>query len=95
MHLWKVVPISSGQLLDVRKEDLLEGNLYRKCSCYQGGGGYDKFPEIHKRRFGEEKSQQFVVQLYGCNLEEGGRRWSRETAPFPNRKEGNGPRQVW
>lgn len=66
---WKVVPLSTGQLLDIRKEDILKGGLYRRCETYRGGGGYDQFPEICKRRLGWEAKTQFVVQLYGCNLD--------------------------
>lgn len=70
-HEWRVVPLSEGQLLDVRPEDVLEGGLYRKCCTYRGGGGYDRFPEIARRRFGDgyQYNDQFVVQLFGCNLD--------------------------
>lgn len=66
---WKVVPLSPGQLLDCRPEDVLEGGAFRKCSTYRGGGGYDKFPEYCERFTGLRHSEQFVVQLYGCNLD--------------------------
>lgn len=66
---WKVVPLSSGQLLDVRPEDILEDGHFRKCSAYRGGGGYDQFPYICEKRLGERLSEQFIVQLFGCNLD--------------------------
>ena len=68
-HEWKVVPVSNNQKLDVREEDLLEGGLFRKCSTYRGGGGYDKFPEMCYKHLGVRHSEQFVVQLFGCNLD--------------------------
>lgn len=64
-----VVPISEGQLLDVRPEDLLNDGLYRKCSTYRGGGGYDRFPFIAERFYGKKYSEQFVVQLQRCVLD--------------------------
>lgn len=67
--MWKVVPISKGQLLDVRPEDILEDGLYRKCLTYRGGGGYDQFPYICECRFGRRLAHQFIVQLFGCNLD--------------------------
>lgn len=69
---WKVVPLSAGQRLDVRPKDLINDGLFRRCSTYRGGGGYDEFPRIAARRFGghpDEYSEQFVVQLKGCNLD--------------------------
>ncbi len=66
---WKVVPLSPGQLLDVRPEDVLGGGDFRKCSTYRGGGGYDKFPDLCEKHLGVRHSEQFVVQLYGCNLD--------------------------
>ncbi len=72
MHTWKVVPLSPGQLLDVRPDDILNNGLYRRCSTYRGGGGYDKFPAIAARHFGGDEadySTQFIVQLFGCNLD--------------------------
>lgn len=64
-----MVPICNRQLLDVRKEDLLYGGLYRACNTYRGGGGYDQFNEIFFKRFGwRPNPTQFVVQLYGCVL---------------------------
>ncbi len=71
-HVWKVVPLSAGQLLDVRPEDILENGLYRRCSTYRGGGGYDRFPAVAARRLGghaDDYAEQFVVQLFGCNLD--------------------------
>lgn len=55
--------------MDVRPEDLLDGGLYRKCETYRGGGGYDQFPTICEKRLGVRAHQQFIVQLYGCNLD--------------------------
>ena len=69
---WKVVPLSRGQLLDVRPGDLLRDGLFRRCNSYRGGGGYDRFPHIAAERFGgrsDDYSEQFVVQLKGCNLD--------------------------
>ena len=75
-HKWKVVPICGDQQRDVREEDLIfvDGDpLFRKCSTYRGGGGYDLFPDIaHSRGLASHPdavSEQFVVQLYGCNLD--------------------------
>lgn len=66
---WPVVPLSRRQLRDINTEDILEDGLYRKCNIYKGGGGYDKFGDIYKKRFGTEVNPtQFVVQLYGCPL---------------------------
>ncbi len=68
--MWKVVPLSQAQLLDVNPDDVLEGGLYRKCDTYRGGGGYDQFPAICERMLGrQDMSRQFVVQLFGCNLD--------------------------
>lgn len=71
MASWKVVPICDYQKLDVRPEDLLNGGHFRKCETYRGGGGYDQFPAIAKKRLGLEfePHKQFIVQLYGCNLD--------------------------
>ncbi len=66
---WKVVPLSEGQLKDVRPEDVLDGGDFRRCSSYRGGGGYDRFPEYCEQFTGLRHSEQFVVQLYGCNLD--------------------------
>ena len=68
-YKWKVVPICKEQLLDINKEDILNSGLYRYCDIYKGGGGYDQFNKIFKRRYGQPiKSKQFVVQLFGCPL---------------------------
>ena len=71
--MWRVVPISSNQLLDVRAEDLVSNGHFRVCETYRGGGGYDQFPAIAAAKgvaeSPEEVSRQFVVQLYGCNLD--------------------------
>ena len=66
---WKVVPLSKGQLLDVRKKDILNRGLYRACDTHRGGGGYDQFSEICTKRLGWAAQHQFVVQLFGCNLD--------------------------
>lgn len=69
--LWDIVPLCEAQLQDVNPNDILEGGLYRKCNTYKGGGGYDKFPEIYNRRYGQKRedlNNQFVVQLQGCPL---------------------------
>jgi len=66
---WPVVPICDYQKLDVRPEDLLNGGDFRKCETYRGGGGYDQFPKICKKRLGVEEHSQFEVQIYGCNLD--------------------------
>jgi len=71
-YKWKVAPIQGRQLLDVRKEDLFGD--FRLCETYRGGGGYDQFPKIYKKRTSSaieeaEISKQFVVQLYGCPLD--------------------------
>ena len=70
--MWRVVPLCRAQLMDVNPRDVLNGGLYRRCNTYKGGGGYDKFPEIYRRRFGDTETKlndQFVVQLQGCPLE--------------------------
>ena len=75
-HRWKVVPICEDQRRDVSPEDLVwvDGEpLFRLCSTYKGGGGYDQFPKIAHRRgkvgHPDLASKQYVVQLYGCNLD--------------------------
>lgn len=68
-HKWPVVPISDFQKLDVRPEDLLANGHFRKCETYRGGGGYDQFPTISEKRLGVRAHQQFIAQLYGCNLD--------------------------
>ena len=67
-----MAPIQGRQLRDVREEDILGD--FRLCETYRGGGGYDQFPRIFKRRtksaLGDtDLSKQFVVQLYGCPLD--------------------------
>ena len=69
MYKWKVCPIQGRQLKDVREEDIWGD--FRICDTYRGGGGYDQFPKIAKRRGLTCKGDmglQFVVQLYGCPL---------------------------
>lgn len=69
-YKWKVVPLCEEQLLDIKPEDVLPGGVFRTCDVYKSGGGYDKFPEICKRRLEMETNpRQFVVQLYGCHLQ--------------------------
>jgi pyruvate-formate lyase-activating enzyme len=69
-YLWKVVPLSKGQLLDVRPEDIILNGIFRKCNTYRGGGGYDLFPYLANRFFNEpDHNLQFIVQLFGCNLD--------------------------
>lgn len=68
-HQWRVVPLSSGQLLDVDPGDILDDGLYRKCSTYRGGGGYDRFPDFFEERYGIRPTEQFIVQLFGCVLD--------------------------
>lgn len=67
--MWKVVPLSVGQRKDVRPQDIIENGMYRVCSTYRGGGGYDKFPQRAEERWGVSHHQQFIVQLFGCNLD--------------------------
>ena len=69
MYKWKVVPLCEEQLLDIKPEDVLPGGIFRTCDVYKSGGGYDKFPEICKKRLGlYTNPKQFVVQLQGCHL---------------------------
>ena len=67
---WPVMELCDAQLLDVNPNDILCNGLYRKCNTYKGGGGYDKFPTIYQKRFGQKDdlNDQFVVQLRGCPL---------------------------
>ncbi len=72
MHEWKIVPLSKGQLLDINEKDVIYKDnvpLYRYCQLYKGGGGYDKFPKLSEQILGTKISTQFIVQLYGCNLD--------------------------
>lgn len=72
MFDWPVVPLCEAQLQDVNPADILGNGLYRKCNTYKGGGGYDQFPSIYIKRFGEQSNlhlnDQFVVQVSGCPL---------------------------
>ena len=68
MIKWKVVPLCERQLRDVTPSDILNNGLYRRCNVYKSGGGYDLFPRIVEKFLGRSLSNQFVVQLYGCNL---------------------------
>lgn len=64
-----IVPICEAQRKDVNPKDLLDGGLFRKCDVYKGGGGYDKLPQIWKRRTGVDINPvQFVAQTWGCPL---------------------------
>lgn len=68
-----VVPICERQRRDVHTEDLLEDGLFRKCSIYKSGGGYDRFESIFRRRNPQYPKEtdigtQFVVQMQGCPL---------------------------
>ncbi|MEL6164752.1 MAG: radical SAM protein, partial [Cyanobacteria bacterium J06628_3] len=67
--LWDIVPVSDDQKRDVRASDLLNDGLYRKCSTYRGGGGYDQFPIIANKRLNKQYSEQFIVQLKRCVLD--------------------------
>jgi len=69
MYKWKVCPIQGRQLKDVNPKDIIGD--FRLCNTYRGGGGYDQFPYIAKRRGLDRDGKiglQFVVQLYGCHL---------------------------
>lgn len=66
---FKVVRLSEGQLHDVRPDDVLADGWFRLCETYRGGGGYDLFPDIARRRLGYAHHRQFVVQLLGCHLD--------------------------
>ena len=72
-NLWKVVPISDNQLLDVNADDLIKNGHFRLCRTYKGGGGYDQFPYIAVKHglvsSPDQANLQFIVQLYGCNLD--------------------------
>lgn len=72
-HIWKVVPISGNQLLDVNEFDLITNGHFRRCLTYKGGGGYDQFPYIAVKlglvSSPDLASVQFIVQLFGCNLD--------------------------
>ena len=72
-HIWKIVPISGNQLLDVNESDLLANGHFRRCLTYKGGGGYDQFPyiavELGLASAPDLVNAQFVVQLLGCNLD--------------------------
>ena len=65
---WKVVPLCNKQLRDINPQDTLHNGHFRKCNTYKSGGGYDKFPQIAEKRLGNNVSNQFIVQLYGCSL---------------------------
>lgn len=70
---WKVVPLCERQLRDVNPKHLVNGGLFRICDIYKGGGGYDKFDDIYRKRnnldnYYRHFNMQFVVQLKGCPL---------------------------
>ena len=67
--MWSAVPLSKGQLLDVNTNDILFDGKFRKCNVYKGGGGYDHFPMLSNKYFGQPHNLQFIVQLFGCNLD--------------------------
>lgn len=70
LNSFPVVPLSKGQLLDVRLEDVVEEGLYRTCNTYRGGGGYDQFPHLARNYgLGDNHNKQFIVQLKGCTLD--------------------------
>lgn len=66
MYKWSVAPLCEKQLRDVRKSDILNNGLYRKCNTYHSGGGYDQLPGILENRGMFTSDKQFVVQLAGC-----------------------------
>lgn len=72
MKKLRVCPIQGRQLKDVREEDIFGD--FRICNTYRGGGGYDQFPAIARKRGLIHKytkgdiGTQFVVQLGGCHL---------------------------
>ena len=70
MYKWQIMHLCEKQLRDINPNDILNGGLYRRCDIYKGGGGYDKFEEIYRRRTGAtgNYNEQFVVQLKGCPL---------------------------
>ena len=71
LFAWSVQYLCDKQLRDVDADDVLCDGLYRKCHSYKGGGGFDEFNEIMKRRFPDfdySAESQFVVQLRGCPL---------------------------
>ncbi|MDP2660598.1 MAG: radical SAM protein, partial [Dehalococcoidia bacterium] len=35
----------------------------------RGGGGYDHFPQYARKQWGVSYHQQFIAQLFGCNLD--------------------------
>jgi len=69
---WPVVPICEKQKMDIRKEDLIEGGLYRTCDVSRAGNREDPLPEIISTQFDQfyfpDYTKQFVVQLQGCPL---------------------------
>jgi len=67
-YTFKVAPLCDRQKRDINERNILDNGLYRKCNVYKGGGGYDRFPAICKKRLGYAYQDQFVVQLYGCPL---------------------------
>ena len=73
MNTWKVVPLHKDQLKDVDPNDVIYNGHFRICNTYKGGGGYDLFPHIATNiglaPHPDEVNKQFVVQLYGCNLD--------------------------
>lgn len=72
MFSWPVVPLCDRQLRDINPSDIQCNGVYRTCSTYHAGGGYDKFPKVFCEFYPEyrttEVGKQFVVQLQGCPL---------------------------
>ena len=76
--LWKVVPLSKEQMVDIHPEYVLGQGMYRICHTDRSGGGYDHFARYAKTKWGAKYreglatnrwNKQFVVQLYGCPLD--------------------------
>lgn len=68
MTKWPVMKLCERQLRDINPSDVLNGGLFRRCDTHKGGGAYDQFPEIYRKRFPGEMpvNEQFVAQLRGC-----------------------------
>lgn len=73
MKTWKIVPLHKDQLRDIAEGDSIYDGHFRLCNTYKGGGGYDRFPhyavESGLASHSDEVNRQFIVQLYGCNLD--------------------------
>ena len=66
-YFWKVVPLCEKQLRDVNQKDILNNGLYRKCNIYKGGGGYDKFEDIYKKRNNLNQEERFNKSKQNSN----------------------------